>query len=103
VNKKYEIPVSINNLGAVMAKKVEVGLIVPKDCLIEKASNLSILADKEVQIIRYNVEIIQANTEYRQGKLGATFLTAGEHKIETFIKGENVKPRKFAFKIKVIE
>ncbi|MDO8524782.1 MAG: hypothetical protein Q7R99_04125 [bacterium] len=103
VNKKYDIPISINNASDKMAKKVEVGLIFPKDFLIENTSNFSIFTTEKDQIIRFNNEVVQAHESFIKGKIGITFLGVDEYKIYTFIKGENVKYYNFNFKIKVID
>lgn len=103
VNRQYEIPISIMNASEKMAKKVQVGLVFPKDFLIEKTSNLSIFTDEKNQIIRFNNEIVQAQENYLKGKMLITFLSTGEYKIKTFIKGENVQFHQFAFNLKVIE
>jgi len=103
VNKPYEIPVSIVNKDEKMAKKVELGFVFPEDFLIEKTSNLSIYSDDKTQIIRFKQEFIQSHENNEQGKIKVTFLKSGEYKVETFLKGENVKYRRFVFSVKVID
>lgn len=103
VNRKYEIPVSIENSSNRMAKKVELGLIFPKDFLVESTPNLSIFTDEKSQIVRFNREIIQAQENNLQGEMSITFLKVGEFKVDTFIKGENIKHHRFSFTLKVIE
>lgn len=102
VNTKHEIPVAIENSADKMAKNVEAGLIFPKDVLIEKTGNLSVFTDESVQIVRFNREMIQAHENNRQGNIQVTFLTAGEKRIEVFIKGENVKYQRFSIKLNIV-
>ena len=87
-----------------MAKNIEIGFILPKDFLIEKSSNVaSMYTDEESQIIRFKEGYIQANTNKQEGNIKITFLKAGKHKINAFIKAENVKNRRFDFYIDVVE
>ncbi|MFA5130951.1 MAG: hypothetical protein WC467_00840 [Patescibacteria group bacterium] len=103
VNKKYDIPVSINNSSDIMAEKVEIGLILSQDFLVEKTTNLSIYATEDKQIIRLNSEIVQAHENQLKNKISLTFLKSGNYNIEAFVKGKNVIYHRFAFCIKVIE
>lgn len=104
VNKQYSILVSINNSGEIMAKKVEVGLVFPKEFLIEKTTNIdSLFTGEQEQIIRFKEEYVQASTNAQQGELKITFLKAGVYKVWAFIKGENHKNTRVDFIIKVID
>jgi hypothetical protein len=103
INSKHEIPISIHNSSEKMAKNVEVGLIFPKDVLIEKTPNLTVFADESSQIVRFNKEMIQSHENNMQGDLQITFLKSEEIKIEIFIKGENVKYKRFSFNLNIVK
>ncbi len=103
VNRKHEVPVAITNSVDTMAKNVQVGLILPKEVLIDKTPNLQITTTEETQIVRFNADMIHAHEESRRGKMGVTFLRVGEYNIDTFIKGENVRYQRLTFKLRAIE
>ncbi len=102
-NRKYDIPVSIENGNDRMAKNIEVGFEFPPHFLIEKSSNISIYTGTDIQIVRFNEEFIQGNEDNLQGNVGLTFLNSGIYDIKTFIKGENLKNRFLRFTIEVID
>lgn len=102
VNKKHEIPVSIINTSDTMAKNVEVGLILPKDVVVEKSPNLGLHAAEKQQIVRFNVPVIHAHENYLKGRMSITFLKADQYKIEVFVKGENVKYQSFKINLKIV-
>lgn len=103
VNRKHKIPISIWNSDDRMAKNVEVGFCFPNDFLIEKTSNLRILPDEKIQIVRFHNEIIHAKADFMKGDIEITFLKTGEYQIKTFIQGENIKYHDFKFKLKIVE
>lgn len=103
-NKQHTIPVAINNSGDIMAKNVEVGLIFPKEFLVEKTSSIdSFYTGEENQILRFKEDFVQASTNQNKGEIKITFLKAGEHKASAFIKGENIKNERIEFVIDVVE
>jgi len=102
-NRPYEIPVSINNSGELMAKNVEIAFVFSKDFLVENTSNITNYTSETSQIVRLNNDMVQAHENLNKGKMKITFLKPGVYPIDTFIKGENVKYNKFIFSIKVIE
>ncbi len=103
VDKKYEIPISIYNRSDKMAKTVEIGVIFPKDVVIEKTSNIDITTTEETQIVRFKEEAIQSYNDTQQGNIQLTFLKLGLVNSEIFIKGENIKHQRFPFKFKIIK
>ncbi|MEK7612268.1 MAG: hypothetical protein AAB407_02925 [Patescibacteria group bacterium] len=103
VNTQHKISIRVHNSADKMAKNIEVGFVFPKDVLIEKTSNLSsIFTDESIQIVRFKNEIIQAHESNDKGALRITFLKPGEVSIDLFIKGENVKYKRFSFKLNII-
>lgn len=103
VNKKYDVPVAIVNSGDIMAKKVQAGLILPKDVLLEQRPGMKIYTDTTVQIVRFELDFLQAHETNLQGNIGITFLRADTFRIPAFWKGENVKYTFFTFDVNVID
>ncbi len=103
VDKKYDIPVSIHNKSDKMAKTVEVGFVFPKNVVIEKTNNLVITTTEEAQIVRFKEDGIQAHNDNLQGDIKLTFLESGKAEIDLFIKGENVKYRRFSFEVNIVK
>lgn len=103
LNEKIELKVKFHNEDNRMAKNLEIGLIFPsKDFLIERSSSYSIYFDSENNIVRYNTEIVQANTVLNFATpITLTALSEGEFKIKTFIKGENILPKEDSLVVKV--
>lgn len=103
VDQKYDIPISIQNKSDKMAKNVEIGFIFPTNVVIEKASNFDITTTEDKQIVRFKESAIQAHNDNRQGNISLTFLEAKKTNVDLFIKGENVKYKRFTFELKVIK
>jgi hypothetical protein len=103
LNKEYKIPISIRNSDEIMAKRVEVGIVLPAEIIITKTPNIASVSSKETEnIVRFKEEYIQAGTDQKKGELSITFLQPGKFNIRAFIKGENIKQTVFRFIINVV-
>ena len=104
INSKSKIEISIFNSEEVMVKNLEVGLVFPSDFVIEKTNDYSIFTEKDgSQVIRFEINKIQAQTYMIIPTLIFTPITEGEHKIVTFIKAENIKPIARNFRFNIVE
>ncbi|MBA7716629.1 hypothetical protein ES703_125703 [subsurface metagenome] len=90
-NNKEELNISIRNIEMRMAKNVEIGLIFPNDFIIEKRDYYSIYRDDTQQVIRFNLNDVQASTLHIFSPVVVTPLERNDYKIRTFIKAENVE------------
>lgn len=102
INTKKSLKIGINNNDYKMAKNIEIGFVFKPDFIIEKQSYYSsIYVDKLKTIPRYYVALIQGRTYLQLDPLIVTPIKEGKHKIEVFIKGENIKPTRHYFNINV--
>ena len=102
VNEKQPFKISFNNGEKRMAKRVEVGFIFPQEFIIEKSDGYSIYRDEKQQIVRFNAEEVQGDTNQILGDLTITPLQKGDLKVRTFIKAENIESIYRAITIKVV-
>ena len=102
-NEKQPLKISFNNGENRMAKRVEVGFIFPQEFIIEKGDSYSIYRDEKEQVVRFNVEEVQGNTQYFFGsELTITPLQKGDWEVRTFIKAENIESIYRAITVKVV-
>lgn len=103
--KKKEFEISIVNGENQMAKNIEIGICFTLDFIIEKKSVYSLFIDNpgKSQIVRYEVDSIQSNTDLILEPLSFTPLKASKYEIKTFVKGENIATRYNYFTLKVID
>jgi len=102
INTKKSLKIGINNNEYKMAKNIEIGFVFNPDFIIEKQSYYSsVYVDKVKTIPRYYVPLIQGRTDLKLEPLIVTPIKEDKYKIETFIKGENIKPTTHYFNINV--
>jgi hypothetical protein len=93
-NELNELKIAISNIESSTAKNVEVGLVFPKDFIIEKRNSYSNYTDEKSQIVRFQQALIHGNTNVNffdpVQKLGVTPLNEGKYVIKVFVKGENI-------------
>ncbi len=99
---KAEINVRFTNADKRMGKNIEIGMIFPKEFLIEKKDAYSIVNDPRGSIIRYNIREIHSNTNMPFIPLTLTPLKRDNFKIQSFIKGENIESIYREFDLQVI-
>lgn len=102
VNTKEYLKIGVVNKENRMAKKTEIGLMFPRDFIIEKDIAYSIYTQENgIQIVRYETEFIQGNTNYIYKPLSFTPLKKGVFPLRAFIKAENIEAtnRDMTFKI----
>jgi len=90
-NSKEELKIGVQNHETRMVKSVEIGFIFPTNFIIEKTGYYSIYRDEKQQVVRFKETIIHGKTHVHFGPLIITPLEKGDHKIDTFIKAENIE------------
>lgn len=103
VDKKQELKIGIDNSESRMVKNIEIGFIFPLDFLIEKTDYYSIYTTKTIQVIRYETNLIQGNTNQKFPPLIVTPLKEGDYEIRTFIKAENIESTYRNLNLKITE
>jgi hypothetical protein len=99
-----EIKISISNNAKMMAKKVELGFIFPREFIIEKGPSYTIYNDEDgTQIVRYHADEIQAQTRLVLPKLNIKPIKKDAFKVQTFIKAENIKSKYYLVQFNVEE
>lgn len=99
---KKSIDIDIRNLENRMAKDIEIGLIFPRDFIIEETDNYSFFTDKNgEQIIRYRQSSIHGSTTQILTSLILTPIKKGEYIIKTFVKAENIEATYRNFNLKI--
>lgn len=101
LNTKKVLAIGIRNNEKKMAKNVEIGFILEPHLIIEKKDYYSTYTDKTRQIVRYYVSQIQGNTYQILKPMIVTPIKEGEHKMNTFIKAENIQSTYQDLKLKV--
>lgn len=102
INVKQDYKIGLRNKEGRIAKNTELGLIIPKDFIIEQTASSSIYTNSDgTQIVRFESDYIHADTHMIY-HLIVTPIAAGVFKIKVFIKGENVEILHTDFKVKVI-
>ena len=100
--EKKGLRICIENDEKVMAKNLEIGLILPTDFVIEDTKTYNIYNTGSKQIIRNEIEFLHANTSLILPNLTLTPLAKNSYKIKTFIKGENIEVIYREFILKVV-
>lgn len=91
-NMKHSVDMCIRNGENRMAKKVQIGIVFPKNFIVEKTGSYSIYLDSAgEQYVRYSVDSIHGNTSLIIKPLQITPMEVGEFVIRTFIKAENIE------------
>lgn len=91
-NIKNEVKIEVANSEKRMAKKVEAGLELPRDFIIERGGNFSIYTYEDGrQIVRYSSEQIQGDTSKLYRDLIITPINEADYPVRTWIKGENIE------------
>ncbi len=103
VNNNHSVKICFMNSDEQMAKNVEVGFIVPLDFIIEKNDKISIMTTAENQILRFSRSYVQMKEINILGTLSFSILKNGTHKIQAFMKGENIKNKYINFLIEAIQ
>lgn len=103
VNKKNELEIKFSNREEKMAKNVEIGFIFTPDFIIEKSKDYSIYSGQDIQVVRYNYSIVQANTLFILTSLIITPIKKSSFNIQIFIKAENIVSTYYNSKFQVIE
>lgn len=91
VNTKKELKVQLLNSENRMAKNVEFGFTFTTSFIIDKTDYRSIFRDETQQVVRYEDNILQANTIGLYAPLIITPLRRGASTLRTFIKAENIE------------
>lgn len=103
VNNIHPIKIALKNLSDYMLKTAELGFTFPEEFLTDGSTISSTYTGDKEKIIRFKYEYVQSNENRIAGSINMTFLKIGSFKVSTFVKGENLKNKHIAFKIKVVE
>ena len=101
INKKEEVKLGIENSEPRMAKNLEIGFTFRTEFIIERKSEYNVYAEQAIQIVRYNVNMLQGNTHMILTPVVITPLKEGDYKIRTFIKAENIESKGHELSLKV--
>lgn len=98
---KKELQISIYNHEKRMVKNIQIGIIFPIKFIVEKTEYYSVTNSAEYQIVRYNEDFIQGETNLLRQPLVVTPLEKGIFAISTFVKAENIEVTYRSFEIEV--
>lgn len=108
-DRQYKLKIrTCNSELTLTAREVETGIEIPKDFKIESVESSAdvqygITALETANIVRFRKQTIHYKTDQTMGYISLLPLKAGSGKIETWIKGENVKAQHVHIKYTVAE
>jgi ABC-type multidrug transport system fused ATPase/permease subunit len=102
LNVTNTMKIVIKNSESKMAKRVELGIIFPREFIIEKGDKYTLFTEEDgTQIIRFHIAEIYGNTKLVLPPLMVKPIKEGVSKFQSFIKGENIDSILYSLLFKV--